>query len=591
MYLISNFLGKLIIHKESKFYNLRSLFGFAFLASILEILYLPFMISESSKYFPDLTLLLLGALFIVAIFNTEREDFFFLKSPIFYFLVILGLFIFKIYYPLDAGDDSFYLPFIRDLAAKPLFSINPRTGLAGTVQSYYVFQGYYFMLSSLNSFFNSSLTILFVFKFYMSFIFITFLAQLIEHVKEYYKIKSKIFIIIFLIAIFLLGYPSLTHIYWGSFALFPVFIPAYILVFKEYLEKKSLFLIMLLVLLNVAMIFLSSSSLFLLTLIACSFLFLDLYTSKVKSFDYVAIILPNLIYLSLFVARYFWLYILIGIVVLMYFFQKYIDKYVVKYFKYSFIAVPIVLYAMAIYLGIKNNWESYNLGYLILIFNIFISGLILYSFKKKQKFEIIPAVFVIYIISFFNPFSSKMIAAVIGTEVYHRLFFMTKNPLMIIIILYYLYDFFKDYHASKYIYNAFLVGLLLIYGKVILNASFLNSRYYAPYNYIFREEAVNLDLAKHLPNGNYISIYYQPRSYNSKVTGMNYRYQGLGPMADHSVNRYLSEVSFDSEDAYKEIKTYDYVLIFNDKGIKAKLPDFEKYYVNERYAILKRTDK
>ncbi len=591
MYLISNFLGKLIIKKESKYYNLRSVFGFAFLASILELIYLPFMLSGTSSAFPYITLLVLGFLFIMSIFKTKREDFFFLKSPVFYILIILGLFIYKIYYPMDAGDDSFYLPFIRDLASNKLFSINPRTGFPGMVQTYYVYQGYYFLMSSLNYFFTSPSTIFFVFKFYMSALFITFLSQIIDYVKGDYKMKGYAYWLIFTIAIFLLGYPSLTHIYWGSFALYPVFIPLYTIVFADYLKTKEIKSIVLLVLLNIAMIFLSSSTLFLISFVAISFGLLDLYQKRAKSFDYFMILLPNLLYLALFLEKYFLLYIIIGIVVLVHFFSKYVDLIINKYLNYLFVAIPIILYVMAKLIGVPNTWESYHMGYLVLLFNIFISILILFTFKKRRKLEIIPAVFVIYVIAFFNPFSSKLIAAVIGVDVYHRLFFMTKNPIMIIIVLYYLYKFFKDYHASKYLFNLFLLVLLGIYGKVILNATFLDQRYYSNYNYLLREEVANLDLAGQLPKGNYLSIYYQPRMYERTITGNNFRYQGLGPQADNALNRYLTELNFEDEEAYSVIKEYDYLIIFKQKEILSKLPDFEKIYQNSKYILLKKSNR
>ena len=90
--------------------------------SIFHLIYLPFVLSaEGNNIYPYISILVLGVLFIVSIFKLKKEDFYIFKSPIFYFLLILTIFVYKIYYPMDAGDDAFYIPFIRALILYYLF--------------------------------------------------------------------------------------------------------------------------------------------------------------------------------------------------------------------------------------------------------------------------------------------------------------------------------------------------------------------------------------------------------------------------------------------------------------------------------------
>lgn len=583
MFLISNFLGKLLIKKENKLYKLHAVFGFALLACILEFLYLPVMLSkESSMLFPYITITVLAVLFGISLFKIEKEDFKFLKTSSFYILLVLILVVFKIYYPMDAGDDSFYIPFIRDLTNSPIFSISPRNGYPGFVGNYYVFQGYYLMLASINYFMTSSLAILFIFKTYMSLIFIIFMSQIFMHIKQELNLKGLVPILISVISVALVGYQSLTHIYWGSFALFPVFIPLYIIVFDKYLKEKTKDNIGLLMLLTGAMIFLSSSTLFLISFLALTFLLLELYQKKAKSFDYLMIILPNLIYLALYLNNYKLLY-LIGItIIIIYSLTKKLDVFINKYFRYSFLAIPIVLTLIAKYMNIDYSWENYNMGYLVLIFNLVISALIVFVFSKKREIISIPAIFVIFTICFFNPFSAKLIAFVIKPEVYHRLFFITKNPLVIIVVLNYLYNYFKKYHLTKVLFNLAILSLLVIYGRVIASSSVLSKNYHQPYNYLYREEEANLDLARHLPKGSVLSIYFQPRIFDVDIKGLNYRYQSFDELY-----RYLTEPDYESDEAYETVLRYEYLIIFKDPDLANKLKDFSLKYQNEKYMLLK----
>ena len=194
MFIISSFLGNLVIKKDHSLYKLRSIFGFALLMSIFHLIYLPFVLSaEGNNIYPYISILVLGVLFIVSIFKLKKEDFYIFKSPIFYFLLILTIFVYKIYYPMDAGDDAFYIPFIRDLASSKLFTIDPRSGLPAEILKIYLYQTYYLFLASIEYFLTSANSILFIFKTYMSIIFVSFLSILIKFIKDKYQIKKLVF--------------------------------------------------------------------------------------------------------------------------------------------------------------------------------------------------------------------------------------------------------------------------------------------------------------------------------------------------------------------------------------------------------------
>lgn len=590
MFIISNFLGKLLIKKEDSLYKLHSIFGFALLMAIFHLIYLPFILNgKGNDIYPYISIIVLGLLFVISIFKLEKEDFYFLKSPVFYFLLILGIFVYKIYYPMDAGDDAFYIPFIRDLASSKLFTIDPRSGLAREIQNIYLYQTYYLFLAAIEYFLTSANAILFIFKTYFSIIFISFLSILIKFIKDKYKIKTTIFIILFLLSIFLLGYSALTHIYWGSFALYPVFVPIYLIVLQKYFETKNKLYIYLALILNIAMISLASTALFLVALIVLTFALIDLIKRSLRGFDYLVLMLPNMLYLALLIDRLYLLYLFVLILFIFYYLDNAISSFANKYLKYLFVFVPIILYLLAKYFNIISSWEDYNMGYLIIIFNIFISLLIAFVYHKESKIDTLAAIFLVYTIAFFNPLSSSLIAKFVSNDVYHRLFFITKNPIMIIVVLNYLYQYFKKFHLSRILYLSFLIALTVLYIKVILDSSFLNKNYYNSYNYLYREESANLDLANYIKEDNILSLYYQPRIYNSLAYGKNYRYPKDGPGANEAMSKYISDLSYNDNSVYKEIKKYNYIIIFNDKKLLYKFPDYMIDYENEKYILLKKS--
>ena len=93
-------------------------------------------------------LLLLLMAFIYGLIKMKKEDFNFLKSYEFWIILLIVFVVIKIIPGVEAGDDSFYMSLFKDNAnIDKINSINPRTGVVGSIDNVYLYQGFYLLMS------------------------------------------------------------------------------------------------------------------------------------------------------------------------------------------------------------------------------------------------------------------------------------------------------------------------------------------------------------------------------------------------------------------------------------------------------------
>ena len=601
LFISSNGIGKLIIDKNSKLYEIRSIIGFMILLSVLQTIYFPIeykFMSFNVGFI--LTLIIIITSFIIGLFKISLSDFNFLKSYEFYVIFILIFLILKILPANEAGDDIFYMALIKDNAyLQNINSINPRTGEIGKISNIYWYQGYYLLVSFLYKIQNiisyNINNILLVFRSTFSLFFAIFSSYIFVYAKKHYLNKipkwTKYFIQI--VALLLIGAQEWSHIYWGSFSLFQVFIPTYLIIFENYIQKKENKKVLLLFFSTIATISLASSSLFLIGIIIFGFLTYEVLFSKVKIQDYFIISSPLILYILLLFKIEKYAYILLIVFFAIEFSKKYVNKVFNKYLKFIPFLIPCILIFIN-FVYIKNyNWNLYRLGYLILLFNLVVSIFVISVTIHTKKINPNLFVFITTVLVFFNPLTASVVAKYLTTDaVYYRLFYITKNPLIICIIFSFTFDFIKNKHFLLNMFNLFLIILSTKYIKNIANFTFLEPTYNQKYNFILREVYDNIEMGEFIEPINskkFLSIYFAPRIFNNNLYSIVYRYPNDKNLKDEL---YLSILYYDGnnmEEFKEKIKEdeIDYIIIFNKEEIKNKLNFLEKIYENKTYIFYK----
>lgn len=611
LFITSNGLGKLLIGSESKFYSFRSIFGFLMQLTILQIGYYPIQFFQwTSISYQIYTLIILVLCFVIGIRKLKKEDFFFLKHWEFYVLLILIFGVIKILPTNEAGDDWFYMPLIKSNAnIKVINSIQPKSGWSWNVDMLYAYQGYYLFMSfiyKIVNFFISSVDAVFIsFRSSMSLLFIIFSSITFISMKGIFKLEnSKCFLILMEIAsILLLGALEWSHIYWGSFAIYPIFIPLCLLLMNEYVKSNDRKIIQLIVITNFGLLSLVSSALFLSGFILFSFLIYSVLKNKFQIKDYFFLALPLMIYVTFFIG---YPILIIFIPILYYFlvhkkFNEIINLFVNKYGLYFLFTVPLAFFLIGIVCNLNFDWKIYRLGYSILIFNIIFASWIGYLLIKKETIEPLLIFFLIVIIFFFNPLTAPFVSRFLtSSTVYYRMFYLTKNPVIIVLLFYSVYSYLKNYYDKLLpIFGAGLVLFIGIYGYKFSIKTILEPTYKVNYNYLLREDDDSRNLgfelekvilsSKKVPN--ILSIYYAPRQYVDVYSDV-YRYPNDPKYEDDIVYKMLYQPNDWTQSEFIEFKHklqktgYDYVITFNDQTIEKKIEWFcEKFYSNETYAL------
>lgn len=611
LFIISNGLGKSLTDSESKFYSFRSILGFLTLLTLLQIGYYPIQFFQwSSSVYQIYTIIILIPCFVIGILKLKKNDIFFLKHWEFYILLILIFGVIKVLPVNEAGDDWFYMPLIKSNAnIDTINSIQPKSGWSWDVDMLYAYQGYYLFMSFIykitNCFISSVDAVFLSFRSSMSLLFTIFSAIILISMKELFKLENKkgYLTLMEIASILLLGVLEWSHIYWGSFAIYPIFIPFYLLLMNEYVKNYDQKLIKLIVLTNFGLLSLVSSSLFLSGFILISFLIYSILEKKFRMKDYFLLALPLMIYVTFFIGYP----IFIIIIPILYYVLTYkkinetIDLFINKYGFYFMLVIPIIFILIGVICHLNFDWKIYRLGYSILIFNILFSFWIIYLLIKKESIEPLLMFFLIVNIFFFNPLTAPFISRFLtSTTVYYRMFYLTKNPVIIILLFYSVYFYLKN-HCSKLL-PFFVVGLVLfigLYGYTFSTKTILEPTYKTNYHYLLREDNDSRDLGFELEKivtssekkPNILSIYYAPRQYVDVYSDV-YRYPTDPKYQDDIVYKMLYQHKDWVQSEFIEFKHklqktgYDYVIAFNDEIIEKKIEWFcEKVYSNKTYAL------
>ncbi len=604
IFVVSNGLGKILLKEDSKFYRLRSVIGFSMLLLILQLGYYPIQWFRADSLFVHIwTSIVVVPSLVYGFIKLRKADFFFLKHYEFYLILLLVFLVCKIVPLYEAGDDWFYMPLIRENAfTNHINSLNPKTGWDWIVDELYKYQGYYLLSSFIyriqNIFFSGINSIFISFRTLMSLVFVMFSSILLIDIKLRYQNKSnKWFIyLIELCGILLVAHLEWSHIYWGSFSIFTVFIPLYMVLFNEYFKDNNMKYPLLFV--NGALLTLVSSSLFLNVFITFSFFVYSLFAKKVKVEDYYLIMLPTFIYLMFFVNIPCLIILVLLLGVLIFRYKKQINNIINKIDFRFVLVIPIAMFIIGIILKLSFSWSIYRLSNIILIFNVLITLFIFYMvYKKKDVFPMLFA-FAIFVSCFFNPIVEPVISKFLTTnQVYYRLFFVTKNPIVIFMILYYIYDLIKNKKLYKYVFIAFTFILIIRYGYILLSNTMLNKENNVDYNYLLRSDESSIDLTKRLEeiDSKYISvvsIYYSPRLYSNRYYAYVYRYPELEKYVDDIVHRVLYIDEDITEEEYINFKNtitrrdYTHIVILKNENIANRIKNAKLIYENDRYMLL-----
>ena len=607
LFIISNGIGKLLLKSESKYYNFRAIIGFCLLLFALQIGYYPMQYFRLNSIFTNIwTSIILLPLLIYGITKLRKEDFYFFKHYEFYLLFILVFVVCKIIPLVEAGDDWFYMPLIKENAfTNAINSIQPKTGWGWNVDELYKYQGYYLLMSFIyfiqETLFASIINIFITFRSLMSLLFITFASILLINIKTVYLKKDNKWIVYLIEAcsILLVAFLEWSHIYWGSFAIFTIFIPLYMFLFNEYFKDEKLKWILLII--NGALLTLASTALFLSTFITFSFFIYSLYLKKVKVEDYLLIMMPLFLYLTFFIEMPYLLIPLLIIVLIIFKFKDIMNKLINKIdYRFTFI-IPILMFSIGLLLNLNFTWNIYRLSNIILIFNIIVTLLVFYKLYKKEKVSPILFAFAIFVTFFFNPLVGPIISKYFTTDqVYYRLFYITKNPIVIFIILYCIYDNFRN---KKYLKYGYIILLIIIVGRYsyILFDNTVNIESKSSYNYLLRSDNDSNALAEQLEKVNIdrayvVSIYFAPRIYNNKYITIVHRYPELNTYRDDIFNKVLYQnIEITEEDYFVfdyniEKNHIKYIIILNNKKVAKRIKNFKEIYSNNTYILLEKNN-
>lgn len=609
LWIAGNGLGKRLLTEDHSLYPLRAVIGFGSLLAILQLGYYPLQLLRVSSTWVHLwTLIVMVPSLIDGCIHVRKEDFFFLKHWEFYVLLLLIFGVIKILPANEAGDDWFYMPLIMENASTShINTIDPKTGWDWNVDGLYRYQGYYTFLSSIyriqNTLFPSTDAIFLSFRVTMSLLFTIFAAITLIGFKKILDIQKRnpVFTLIEILAICLVGVLEWSHIYWGSFVVFPVMIPTCILLLRDYVlthKKRNVYLMMIL---NMGMLALVSSALFLSVFLLFSFFVYELYQKKVNCKDYFMMLVPIFVYFCFFINLPWFIGLLVPMYVIFQRWESQIDQMAIKYIAKLIWLLPIFFFLAGVIGHLNFKWNIYRLGYTILAFNLIMCLLCGYLMYHKEKIDPILFVFLIYVIFFFNPLTAPFISHYLTTTiVYYRLFYITKNPIVIIMILYCVYQYCTK---RKLLYYLFLTGLILLlgrYGMIIAQNTVLAPTYSTPYHYLLREDYDSREL------GNYVqtlskkepikilSIYFSPRQYNLNTRCKIYRYPNDPVHRDQLFHQVLYQKDEITQQQYIDFKNqmkrenYTHIIIFNNSMIAQRIAAFtEICYQNNTYMLLR----
>lgn len=615
IFIISCGIGKLIIKKEGILKDISAPIGFVIFFAILQLGYYPMQYFQVNSNVVHIytAIITIGAL-IYGCTKFKVKDFNFLKRYEFYILIILIFGVIKVLPANEAGDDSFYMPLIMENAeTEQINSVNPRTGWDWNVDEIYKYQGYYLFNSSMyglqSIICNSTDNIFITFRTTMTFVSVIMMSIILSAIKKEWKIKGIIGIILTVFSILLTGTLELSHLYWGSFNIFVIGIPVYLLIFYKYIIEDNSKYCYLLAIIGLGLNSLASTSLFLQVLIIFSFFMYNVRKRTFKLLDYLIIMLPNFLYVVLFLNK---LILFIPVILLYSIFsfnkkiQNIINNFVNKYvYKYLFV-IPFVFLVLGVLLKLDFSWNIYRLSKVILIFNITMALAITYLDIKTKKIGPLEFAFVMFILFFFNPLVAPFVSKYFTSEVvYYRLFYITKNPVMIILIFNRVYLYIKE--KNKILEKIFIIGicvLILRYAYIMAGNTFLEPSYYNKYNYVLRQDQDSRDLGEFLKDNegkygksNIVSVYFSPRQYTLNYYVNNYRYPNDRKYLDEEKDEFITflyyndDVTKDDMYAFKNkmIKeSTKLVITYTDKTEKIdELVDFEfeKIYENPTYTL------
>lgn len=595
IYIISNGIGKLFLKENNKIYNLRVPVGFLCFLGVLQIFYYPLQYFHiSSNYSFYITLIISIVFLIIGITKIKKEDFQFLKDYHFWLLVVFFFVVMKIIPSIDATDDEFYFPFIIDNAYNKINSIHPQTGQIYNMDPLHAYQGYYLFVSFLyriqHTLFNSFIDIFVSFRTTFTLLFTIYFSNLLSFIKEklYIKNNKYIYYVLELLSILLIGVHHLNHIYYGSFVLFTIYIPVLIIIYNNYLKEKNNIYIIMTLLSGFGLLSFASSSLFLiLILLSVMFSYEVIVNKKINFINYIVFSIPVLVYLC-FITNCLYMILLIPIVFLI--FKKInnsINKFFLKWGKYIIYIVPIIfILGSLIY---KNVLNLSLFSKSILVFNTFMVLLLLYfALIKKEKINFIIFSYILTVIIFYNPLTATFVSKIFTTEdVFYRISFITKNPLVIISIFVFILNALKNKKIYKYGIYLLIIGLTVIYCKNIYTLMIKNDDYNYKYNYILRESYETLDLGEKITNisGNVVSLDYSVRIYNPSLKVKLYRFLKTNNSADSLFKVLFYNDNINSE-FENDIKEYDYIVSQNKYNTNLS-EYYECIYSNEKYSLYK----
>lgn len=604
------------IKKESKVYSLRSVIGFCTFLGVLQLFYYPLQyIKASSGAVNIITLILFLIAFIYGIFQLKKEDFKFLKSYEFWFLLLVVFIVIKIIPVNEAGDDSFYMSLFKDNSnIDSINTINPRTGLIGQIDSVYLYQGFYLLMSFLyriqSLLFNGNIDNIFIsYRATMSLFAVIMSSIIFIYIKENYKDKknSKIFYLVQLLSFFLVAVLEWEHIYWGSFMIFQIFVPLIMILFDHYLTDKENYKYILLII-NLGCLSLASSMLFLFAIIAFGYFVYEVFvTKKVKTYDYLLMLVPSFIYIGFLMNK---IIIFLPLLIMIFLFKKFskqIDEITIKYLKYLIIVLPVIFIMLSIIIHNKLNYpfslELYRVSKITIVYNFVIVFYGIYLLVKKTKIDPNIFAFIIVVLYFFNPLVEPFVSHYLtSTHVYYRLFYITRNPFIVTIVFLNIYNTCKKHKLNKYASPLFIIGICLLiinYGRIFVTSTVLVDDYDISYNYILREDNYSRDLGKELSklpdNSKIYSLYFAPRMYNDKLITKVVRYPNSKDEYWDSLTRIFYREEESEEKTYHYLEDYlieekiNYIIIFNNDKLH-KIDWFEGYYdiifKNDRFVLI-----
>ena len=597
------------IKKDSKLYSLRGVIGFATFLGISQIFYYPLQYFKVSSLFVNIiTILLIIPFLVLGIKNLKKDDFNFFKSYEFWILLIL-IFIFgKIIPGIDAGDDYFYMSLFKDNSnINKINSIDPRTGLIGKIDSVYLYQGYYLLMSFFyriqSILFSNSINNIFIsYRTTMTLVATTFTSQIYLYIKDMYiKRVGRIFYLIQILSVFLVAALEWIHIYWGSFMIFQIFIPLIMIVFSNYLEDRKYKYTLLFI--NLGTLALASSMLFLFGIIAFAYFFYELWNNKARLEEYLLILLPSFVYIS-FVFNIIYLIPLTIIVFIIFIkFKDIINKLANKYLKYILLFLPIIFVALSLLGDYILKIESYRVSKNTIAYNILLTIYVFYRLIKDRKLDHNLFLFMIVTIYFFNPLVQPFVSHhLTSTYVYYRLFYITKNPFIVSVLFVSIYECIKQNKLSiilKPIYIGALGLLIIIYGYHFSKGTILQKNYFIDYDYVLREDIYSKELGKKVKelddNSKIFSIYFAPRMYNDKLITTVARYPDDYNKwyKDIIVRTIYREKMTNREYAWFNAKVkeedYDYLITYNNKKQLNNLKGYQYkiVYENKLFVLIK----